>query len=55
MNAAIIDGKIIIETIKLKNWACEHVRLKRSWRKKMEKMKKNLKKIKKFRKNLEKF
>ena len=29
MNAAIIDGKIHIETIKLKISACEHVRLKR--------------------------
>ena len=51
MNAAIIDGKIIIETIKLKNWACEHVRMKRYWRKNGKKGRKNLEKIKK---NLEK-
>ena len=56
MNAAIIDGKIIIETIKFKFWACAHVRLKRYWR---EKRWKNVKKIrtkikKNFRKNLEK-
>ena len=45
MNAAIIDGKIINETIKLKFWACEHVPLKRYWRKKMEKLKKLEKKV----------
>ena len=59
MNAAIIDGKIIIENIKLKNWACEHVRMKRYWRKKEgKKCKKNEKKfrknLKKIKKNLEK-
>ena len=37
MNAAIIDGKIIIiEIIKLKIWASEHVPLKRYWRIKIE-------------------
>ena len=60
----IIDGKIIIETIKLKIWAFELVRVKTYWRKKdgknVEKIKKNLEKIskklkKKFRKNLKKF
>ena len=55
MNAAIIDGKIIIETIKLKNWACEHVRVKTYWRKKMEKIKKKCRKnLKKFRKKIKK-
>ena len=56
MNAAIIDRKIINETIKFKFWACEHVRLKRYWRKKDGKNVKKLeKKLKKFRNNLEKF
>ena len=54
MNAAIIDGKIIIETIKLKFWACQHVRLKRYWRKKrwkkLKKLSKNLKNLKKIKK-----
>ena len=52
MNAAKIDGKIINVTIKFKFWACEHVRLKRYWRKKDGKKVKKIRK--KIRKNLEK-
>ena len=51
MKAAIIDGKIIIETITMKFWAFEQVRLKRYWRKTDGKnVKKCIKKLKKFRK-----